>query len=61
MYRYDVYTTIVIKGKVYQYMVIYKSIKEIDEDMIRYDTINRYHDKLIKCDAYNINIIRKFK
>ena len=61
MYRYDVYTTIVINDKVYQYKVIYKSIKEIDEDMIRYDTINRYYEKLDKCDTYRIDIIRKFK
>lgn len=61
MYSYHVYTTIVIEGKIYQHLVIYKSFKEIDEDDIRYDTINRYCKELFKCDSYRINIIRKFK
>ena len=61
MYKYEVYTTIVIKGEIYQQLVIYKSSKEIDEDTIRYDTVNRYCKELFKCDSYRINIIRKFK
>ncbi len=61
MYKYDVYTTIAIKDKIYQHLVIYKSSKEIDEDMIRYDTVNRYCKELFKCDAYHITIVKKFK
>lgn len=60
MYRYKVYTTIVIKGQIYQHMVIYKSLKEIDKDMIRYDTINRYYEELVKCDAYHIHIVESY-
>lgn len=61
MYRYDVYVTIVIKGEIYQDLLIFESLKEIDEDDIRYDAINRYYKKLSKCDSYLINIIKKFK
>lgn len=61
MYRYDVYITIVIKGEIYQDLLIFKSFKAIDEDDIRYDAINRYYKKLNKCDSYKITIVRNFK
>lgn len=61
MYKYCVTTTIVIKGKIYQNLVIYKSVKEIDNDIIAYDTVNRYYDKLLKCDEYHIDIVRMFE
>lgn len=47
MYRYDVYVTIVIKGEIYQDLLIFKSFKEIDEDDIRYDAINRYYKNYV--------------
>lgn len=59
MYKYCVTTTIVIKGKIYQDLVIYKSVKEID--IIRYDIVNRYYDKLLKCDECRIDIVRMFE
>jgi len=61
MYKYYATTTIRIKGKIYQDLVIYKSVKEIDNDIIRYDTVNRYYDKLLKCDEYRIDIVRLFE
>ena len=61
MYKYCATTTIVIKGKIYQDLVIYKSVKEINNDIIRYDTVNRYFDKLLKCDEYRIDIVRMYE
>lgn len=61
MYKYYVYTTIVIKGKIYQHLTIYGSFHKIPEDLIKLDISNRYRDELLKCDEYHINIVLKFK
>lgn len=61
MYKYNVYTTIVIKGKKYQHLGIYESLYKIPEDLIKLDISNIYRDELLKCDDYRINIVLKFK
>jgi len=46
----------------YNVDIAFDSIKSVlTESEDRYDTVNRYYDKLLKCDEYRIDIVRLFE
>ena len=61
MYRYFVYTTIFIKGTIYQYLDIYKCKDKVNGDIFRTESLFKYLDEISKYDDYTIAIIRQFK
>lgn len=61
MYTYYVYTTIFIKGKIYEYLDIVVTTRPYNRDRIINDYKEKYYDKIIKSDRYLIRIVLKLK